>query len=195
MLKIGLTGGIGSGKTTIAKIFEKLGTPIYYADIEAKKILITDSVKLRIRDKWGDGIFYDNGDIDKAALANIVFNSKSELQFLNTIIHPKLMQDFEKWAKQKEIEQHKYVIMEAAILFEAGFHLDVDNVVCVSAPTDERIKRVMKRDNTTKEQVESRMNSQWPQDKVIEISDYEIKNYDSNMILKSITSLHELFSK
>ena len=195
MLKIGLTGGIGSGKTTIAKIFEELGTPIYYADIEAKKILCTDIIKSRIRDKWGSTLFFENGNINKAELANIVFNDNTELQFLNSIIHPQLMKDFEYWAKNKELQNNNYVIMEAAILFEAGFHLDVDKVVCISAPEDERIKRVMARDNVTKDQVISRIKSQWPQDKIIEISDYEIKNSENDLILKPISLLHELFSK
>jgi len=195
MLKIGLTGGIGSGKTSVAKVFANLGCPIFFADDQAKKILITDAVKYDLNSQWGSDVFFENGEVDKAALANIVFNDSKELQKLNTFIHPKLMDAFNKWAAEQDKLGHKYVIMEAAILFEAGFHMDVDKTVCVTAPTEERISRVMNRDNTSKEQVESRMNSQWPQDKLIGISDYEIKNSNSDMVLKPIIKLHSVFSR
>ncbi len=195
MVKIGLTGGIGSGKSTVARAFEKLGVPVFYADDQAKQILSTDAVKQDLKRQWGEKVFFDNGDVDKAALAQIVFSEAEELQKLNGFIHPKLMQAFEQWAKEKELLKNKYVIMEAAILFEAGFHMDVDKTICVSAPNAERIERVMLRDKVSQEQVESRINSQWPQDKLIGISDYEIQNSNNDMILESIIELHNIFSK
>lgn len=193
MLRIGLTGGIGSGKTTVAKIFAKLNVPIFYGDDEAKKILISNNVKQMLKEEWGEEVFYDNKDVNKAALANIVFNDVVELQKLNGIIHPELLNKFDKWAKDKENEGYKYVILEAAILFEAGFQAFVNKTICVSATDEERIERVLKRDKATREQVISRMKNQWPQKKVIEISDYEIKNSSSDMILETIANLHNLF--
>lgn len=193
MLKVGLTGGIGSGKSTVARIFEKLGTPIFYADDEAKKILVSDDVKKNIFNQWGEIVFFADGDVNKGALANIVFNNADELQILNNFIHPLLITEFEKWSNKHIMADTRYVILEAAILFGAGFHMLVDKTVCVTALDEQRIKRVRSRDNSTLEQVMSRMNSQWPQSKVAEISDYRINNSDGDMILESIITLHKTF--
>ncbi len=194
MLKIGLAGGIGSGKSTVAKVFVNLGVPVFYADNQAKKILCSNAVKENLREQWGSSVFFDNGDVNKAALAKIVFNYSKELEILNSFIHPKLMEAFNKWASEKEKSQNKYVIMEAAILFEAGFDKNVDKTICVSAPLNHRIERVIKRDNVIKEDVIARMNNQWSQEEVIEKSNYEIKNADEDMILDSIIKLHYSFS-
>ena len=194
MLKIGLTGGIGSGKSTVAKAFVNLGVPVFYADNQAKKILCSNAVKENLREQWGSSVFFDNGDVNKAALAKIVFNDSKELKILNSFIHPKLMEAFNKWASEKEKSQNKYVIMEAAILFEASFDKNVDKTICVSAPLNNRIERVIKRDNVIKADVIARMNSQWSQEEVIAKSNYEIKNADEDMILDSIIKLHYSFS-
>ncbi len=193
MLKIGLTGGIGSGKSTVARVFEKLGTPIFYADDEAKKVLLSDEVKKNLFNHWGDVVFFSDGDVNKAALANIVLNNADELQILNNFIHPLLITEFEKWTNKHIMSDTRYIILEAAILFGAGFHMLVDKTICVTARDDQRIKRVRSRDNASEEQVESRMNSQWPQNKVAEISDFEINNSDGDMILESIITLHKTF--
>ncbi len=193
MLKVGLTGGIGSGKSTVARVFEKLGTPIFYADYEAKIILSSEQVKNKLLNQWGDIVFFDDGEVNKAALANIVFNNADELQLLNNFIHPLLILEFEKWTNKHIMADTRYVILEAAILFGAGFHMLVDKTICVTALDEQRINRVRSRDNATEDQVKSRMNSQWPQDKVAEISDFVINNSDGDMILESIITLHKTF--
>lgn len=193
MLKIGLTGGIGSGKTTIANVFSALGIPVFFADDEAKKVLITNRVKKKLYNKWGNNVFFDNGDIDKASLAEIVFSNSNELKYLNSIIHPEMLLNFEKWVAEKKAQNFNYVILEAAILFDAGFHKYVDKTICVSAPDKERIKRVINRDDVTKEQVKSRINSQWLQGRIIDISDYEILNSEEDMVLEQILKLHNVF--
>ncbi|MCK5845871.1 MAG: dephospho-CoA kinase [Bacteroidales bacterium] len=193
MLKIGLTGGIGSGKTTIANVFSALGIPVFFADDEAKKVLITNRVKKKLYNKWGNNVFFDNGDIDKASLAEIVFSNSNELKYLNSIIHPEMLLNFEKWVAEKKAQNFNYVILEAAILFDAGFHKYVDKTICVSAPDEERIKRVINRDDVTKEQVKSRINSQWLQGRIIDISDYEILNSEEDMVLEQILKLHNVF--
>lgn len=194
MLKIGLTGGIGSGKSMVAIVFEKLGTSIFYADIEAKKFLENDIVKHNLREYWGEIIFQSSGEINKAELAQIVFSSAKELTKLNKLIHPLLMQEFSKWCDIQKQKGAKYVIIEAAILFEAGFDKFIDKSICVTAPIEQRIIRVMERDGASREQVVARMNNQWKQNEIIKKSDFEITNANNEMIINSIVELHEMLN-
>jgi len=190
MLRIGLTGGIGSGKSTVAKVFEELGIAVFYADNEAKKFLFNSDVKSDLSRLFGEEIFDKKGEIIRANLAQIVFSNPQSIQKLNKLIHPRLMEQFKIWALEKESEGDSYVIMEAAILFEAGFSTNVDKVLCITAPIQERIVRVIKRDGVTAKQVEDRMSHQWSDDKRAKLSDFVIDNSDSNMILEEIIELH-----
>ncbi|MCK5775222.1 MAG: dephospho-CoA kinase [Bacteroidales bacterium] len=190
MIKLGLTGGIGSGKTTVAKIFQELSVPVYFADIEAKKFLFLEEVKLSLKSLFGSSVLNDSNEIDKAILASIVFTDANELAKLNALIHPLLEIDFEKWAS----EQHaSYIVKEAAILFEAGFDTSVDKIITVSAPENQRIVRVMARDHVSKQQVMDRITKQWTDKQREEKSDYIIKNADEDMILNQILEIHTNF--
>jgi dephospho-CoA kinase len=172
---IGLTGGIGSGKTTIANYFEQMGIPLYIADDEAKKILNTPLAVKEVTDAFGEGIL-TNGFPDRAKIAALVFNSPDKLQVLNGIIHPKVSEHFKDWLeKQKD---KKFVIKEAAILFESGSYKDCDKIILVTAPKEVRINRVMQRDGVTREKVLQRMSAQWEEDKKAGLSDYIINNID-----------------
>jgi dephospho-CoA kinase len=184
MIKVGLTGGIGSGKTTVAKVFEEFGIPVYYADTEAKKFLKTDFVKKSLVKFFGESVIAGDGEVDKAVLASIIFNDKKSLLRVNSLIHPLVRQDFALWALERE--DLPYVILEVAILFENGFDLLVDKTITVTAPLEQRIERAVKRDNSNKEDIEARMKNQWPQDKITDLADYVIDNSDESLILPQI---------
>lgn len=172
---IGLTGGIGSGKTTVANYFRDLGIPIYISDEAAKKITQQPEVILAIAHAFGENIV-DSGKINREKLAQIVFNDADALQKLNNIIHPAVKQDFIAWMKNHE--NNPIVIKEAAILFESGNHLTCDAVITVIAPFELRMDRVVKRDQTTRENVIRRMENQWTDEMRISKSDYVIDNVD-----------------
>jgi dephospho-CoA kinase len=171
--KIGLTGGIGSGKSTIAKHFESKGIPIYIADLEAKKIMEDSVVINEIKNVFGLDIFEKN-QLVREKLAAIVFNNPEKLQALNAIIHPAVKKHFENWFLAQQ--QHSFIIYESAILFETGSYKDFDAIITVTAPIETRIKRVIQRDQTTKEQVLKRIEAQWTDQKKVEKSDYVIEN-------------------
>ncbi len=186
MIKVGLTGGIGSGKTTVAKIFEVLGIPVYYSDIQAKKILFKPETIEKIRHTFGEKVF-EKGKLSKKLLAKIVFNDKEKLQKLNSIIHPAVKTDFKNWLEKQNAP---YVVKEAAILFESGAYKDMDFIITVFAPVEERIKRVMKRDNISREEVIRRIENQWTDEKKIKLSDFVIKNYNSFLVIPQVLEIH-----
>lgn len=171
---IGLTGGIGSGKSTIAGYFAALGVPVYIADEEAKKILFEPQVIQEVKEAFGPEIL--NGNVpDKAKLAAVVFNNPAKLQTLNGIIHPRVAQHFKDWVHNNS--NVPFVIKETAILFESGSYKDCDAVILVTAPAETKIERVMKRDKVSRDKVLERMASQWDDKKKIQLSNYIIENY------------------
>ncbi len=190
MLKVGITGGIGSGKTTVCKIFELLDVPTYYADTEAKKLLnFNTEIKQSVVKEFGTGILNKEGFIDRPMLASLVFNNKEKLQLLNNIIHPAVAADFENW--QKTHFSKKYILKEAAILFESGAHKQVDKIISVTAPLELKISRTMKRDNISEELVKQRMENQLSDEEKIKLSDYIIHNDEQKLIIPQILEIHE----
>ena len=170
---IGLTGGIGSGKTTIANYFQELGVPVYIADDGAKRVMQSKNILAEVKSAFGGNIF-DNDILNRAKLAQIVFNDKEQLAKLNAIVHPAVKLDFDDWVK--EHKNNDYVMYEAAILFESGRYKDCDVIITVTAPEEVRIDRVIKRDKTTCEEVLSRMKMQWNDEKRISKSNFVINN-------------------
>ena len=170
---IGLTGGIGSGKTTVANYFKSYGIPVYIADDEARKIMQSVDIMEAIKDLFGADIF-ENETLNREKLAKIVFNNPESLEKLNGIVHPAVKKHFEQWLLQNL--EAPYVIYEAAILFESGSYKDCDIIITVTAPIESRIQRVIKRDNTTRELVLKRINAQWTDEKRISKSDFVIEN-------------------
>jgi dephospho-CoA kinase len=170
---IGLTGGIGSGKTTIANYFESKGIPVYIADDEARKIMQSAEIIAAIKKIFGDTVF-ENEVLSREKLAEIVFNNPEKLKQLNAIVHPAVREHFAGW-----ILEHStlpYVIYEAAILFESGRYEECDLIITVTAPIESRILRVMQRDQTTREQVLKRINAQWTDEQRVSKSDFVIEN-------------------
>jgi len=170
---IGLTGGIGSGKTTVAKQFEAMGVPVYIADDAAKEVAETPEAITHIQKTFGAQIF-DGNQINRQQLAGIVFSNPEKLQQLNQIIHPLVKRHFDKWFdKYKDLP---FVIREAAILFESGSYLDCDKIITVTAPLELRIERVLNRDHTTRDAILKRIENQWTDEMKIAKSDFVIEN-------------------
>jgi dephospho-CoA kinase len=178
---IGLTGGIGSGKTTIAKHFASLGIPVYIADDDAKKLMDNSEIIAKLQAVFGNEII-ENQKIDRKALAQIVFQNPKKLKILNSIIHPAVKKHFTDWLST--YKNHPIIIKEAAILFESGSYKDCDSIITVTSPLEERVNRVMKRDNASRESILDRINNQWTDEQRISKSDYVIINISVNEALK-----------
>ena len=185
---IGLTGGIGSGKSTIASFFKELGVPVYIADDRAKQLMEDDeSIKKRIIEEFGDKA-YDASKPNRNYIAQIVFNNPSKLAVLNGIIHPAVRADFDSWYKRQDAP---YVIKEVAILFESGGDQLCDAIISVTAPEEIRIDRVVNRDQTTREAVKDRIKNQWTDQQRIEKSTYVIENIDLDSTKEKVYKIHD----
>lgn len=189
MLKVGLTGGIGSGKTTVAKIFEQLRVAVYYSDDRAKKLMHDDSeLKLKIIEQFGSSS-YTNGKINVPYLSSKVFSDHKQLEKLNALVHPVVRKDFVDWVNG---QSGTYIIKEAAILFESGANKGLDKVILVEAPKDMRISRVMERDNVARELVLERMDKQWSDEKKRELTDFSIKNDGVKLVIEQVLKIHNV---
>ena len=171
---IGLTGGIGSGKSTVAKYLVSKNIPVYIADDEARKIMQSKSVINAVVKVFGSEVLGNDGLLDRKTLANIVFNNKEKLTILNGIVHPKVKKHFEVWVNKND--KRPFVVKEVAILFETNGHLQCDKTILVTAPLDLRIERTMKRDHVTKDEVLLRIQNQLPDEEKIKLADYVIHN-------------------
>jgi len=188
MIKVGVTGGIGSGKTLICEIFERLGIPVFNADVEAKEIYNTDKKVIeQVQQLFGHDI-YHQGKLKRDILAKIIFNDSKALDKVNAIVHPKVREYFIDWTEKQTSE---YVIEEAAILFESNAYLDLDYIINVHARQENRIERVMNRDNISKEQVLSRMKNQLCDEKRMKLADFTIYNDGDRMILPQVIEIHQ----
>ena len=188
MKKIGITGGIGSGKTYVAAVFQSLGIPIFYADLQANKLMITSEKLIKLlKEEFGNHIYKD-ADLNKEKLASIVFSNSDKLQKLNSLVHPIVKEEFNNWCKR---QTSPYVIKEAAILFESKSHLGLDAVICVSAPLELRMKRILERDNSTEKEIKKRIENQISQEEKEKISDYIIVNDEKDVLLPQIIKIHE----
>lgn len=188
MLKVGLTGGIGSGKSTVAKIFQTLGIPLFDADAVAKSIMHTNtSVKAGVIEAFGEAAYRD-GELNRKFIADIVFQDPFQLEILNSIVHPATMQAAEEWFQQQEAP---YVIKEAALLFEAGSAAGLDLIIGVTAPQHVRIHRVMQRDGVGRQEVLTRMGRQIEDTIKMRLCDVVIKNDGVQALLPQVLALHE----
>ena len=188
MLQIGVTGGIGSGKTTVCAIFEVLRIPVYYADNAAKYLMEHDQKLVgEVKLMFGDNI-YNMGKLDRKAVAKQVFVNKEMLVRLNAAVHPVVLEDYAKWVQRQDAP---YVIKEAALLFETGSYKQLDKTIAVVADVDLRIQRLLQRDHTTKEAIEARMANQWPDEKKTAHADFVVENNPTNMLLPQVLDIHK----
>ncbi len=192
MLKIGLTGGIGSGKTTVANIFKVLGIPIFNADDVAKKIMEEDEVLITsIKKEFGE-LSYNNGRLNRNYLAGIVFKDAYKLDLLNSLTHPVTLAAAERWMQQ---QTSPYAIKEAALMFESAAASGVDYIIGVYAPIDIRIKRVMNRDGILRQDVLDRMNRQINEEIKMKLCDFVIQNDEQQLVIPQVLKLHETFTQ
>jgi dephospho-CoA kinase len=190
MLKIGITGGIGSGKTTVCRIFETLDIPIYYADDRAKWLMSNDLYLIEnIKLLFGNDAYLPDGALNRSHISSIVFKNSSKLSALNKLVHPAVALDGEKWFAS--LENTPYAIKEAALLIESGSHQQLDKLIVVTAPLEERIRRVMQRDNCSREEVEARISKQMPEAEKIPLADYVIENGGKKLLIPQVISVHE----
>lgn len=191
-IKVGIAGGIGSGKTIVCDIFKVLGVPIYNADLEAKLIMNkSDQVRQAIIATFGDQT-YQNGILNREFLAAQVFNDADQLAKLNAIVHPAVIQAAEDWA---DAQTAPYSLKEASILFESGSYKKLDYTILVTAPVEIRIARVMARDQVTREQVLARMNNQLPDEEKAKLADFVIINDGIEALIPQVMALHHRFQK
>ncbi len=184
---IGLTGGIGSGKTTVTKMFKGLGIPVYIADIEAKKLTnSSDIIQKKIIDVLGEKA-YVNGKLNNKYVAELIFNDVNLLKKINNIIHPKVAEHFNKWAIEQDAP---YIIKETAILYENDGYKSCDFTILITAPLDVRIDRVLKRDSITKDEILDRIKNQWTDNEKRKFANFIIENIHLDTTLKTVKRIH-----
>lgn len=187
-LKVGLTGGIGSGKSVVARIFENLGVPVYYADQAAKALYVTDeALKNAVIQEFGEQA-YVNGALNREYISSIVFSSPEKLEQLNALVHPATIRDAAKWLS---VQTTPYAIKEAALIFESGSHRDLDLVIGVFSPAYLRIKRVMERDKITEEEIRKRMANQIEDRIKMKLCDFMITNDEKQLLIPQVLTIHQ----
>lgn len=186
MKLIGLTGGIGCGKTTVLREFERIGVPCFVADIHAALYYNDPAFLAKIRLLFGDSVFHADGSVDKQQIAQIVFHDKQKLMQLNALVHPRVMSDFHRWASTQHTP---YVIIESAILFEYDLHKQLDAVIAVYLEKEERIHRLVLRDNVDRDRIEARMRNQLSAEEKMDRADYVILNYEGNPRQRQVATI------
>ena len=186
MKVIGITGGIGSGKTTIAKVFAQLGYPVYNSDNRAKELINTNPDLINaLKLNFGSEIYSSNG-LDRKKMAGIVFTNPKKLELLNSLVHPAVGKDFSSWIEK---QNSSFVLKEAAILFETGIYKSLNKTIVVSAPIETRIERVMKRDSSSKEEIRARMKNQWSEEEKIKLADFVIDNSGKELVIPQVKEI------
>ena len=194
MLKIGITGGIGSGKTTVCKIFETLGVPVFYADTVAKQIMVSDELLVSgVKNTFGEESYLD-GLLNNKYIASIVFSNSAELDKLNALVHPAVFRAFDQWLHGMH-QNVPYVLKEAALLFESGSYKMTDKTILVIAPLEIKLKRVMFRDNVTADQILARMDKQFTDQQKLAMADFTIQNNETSSLIEQVMVLHNMFLK
>jgi dephospho-CoA kinase len=183
---IGLTGGIGTGKTMVAEYFKSLGIPVYIADEESRQLMTSDNIINALSNEFGKEIL-ENGFLNREKLAQLVFNNPKELQKLNSIVHPEVKKHFDNWVEKHKI--YPFIVKEAAILFESGSYKYCDTIITVTAPLETRLQRVMKRDKTDIESVLKRIENQWTDEQRIAKSNYVIHNLSVESTKKQVDEI------
>lgn len=193
MLKVGITGGIGSGKTTVCKLFEQLGVPIYYADDRAKYLMQHEHYLIDlIKQNFGAEVYDNGGALNRRLLAEKVFNNSEKLALLNSLVHPAVFRDTERFVEQQQIKNLPYAMKEAALLVETGSYKSLHKLIVVTAPLELRIQRVMARDGATHDEVLARIRHQMPEEEKIKLADYIITNDKDEEHLKlQVLNIHE----
>ncbi len=194
MIKVGITGGIGSGKSIIARFFNLLDIPVYDSDKRAKNLINSDiEIRAKLINEFGESIYKKNGALNRQKLSKLIFENKNHLNKVNAIVHPVVRKDFFEWGKKY---QHlPYILQEAAILFESGAHQLLDAVITVYAPEQQRIKRISQRDQTSVEQIKKRINNQMDEEKKKKLADFIIFNDEKHAVIPQIIEIDAKIKK
>lgn len=191
-LKIGLTGGIGSGKSTVCRIFELLNVPTYNSDVKAKELIHTHSTLVELyKSYFGEDVF-EGGSLDTKKVSQILFKKPDVLQAIQKVVHPIVRSDFSAWAHQ---QNSPWVINEAAVLFEGGSFVEMDLMITVVAPAELRLSRVMKRSGLSKSEVQARMDNQWNDEKKVDLSDFVIYADDQQLVIPQVLEIYNKLLK
>lgn len=189
MLQVGLTGNIGSGKTTVCKVFENLGVQVFYADLRARMIMEREAVINKVVNEFGKDVLDEGGKLNRKALAAIVFNNKEKLDKLNGIVHPLVREQYLEWVSENK--DQPYVIEEAAILFESGMADQFDQVIVVAAPLEVRVERVMRRDGISREEVLRRAANQFAEEDLVARANYVIHNDGLQLVVPRVLTIDQ----
>ncbi|MFW5974809.1 MAG: dephospho-CoA kinase, partial [Bacteroidota bacterium] len=187
-----LTGNIGSGKSTVSRVFQALGVPVFHADQEAKNLYKDAEVLAEVADAFGKDVINNKGELDKARLASIIFSDKEKLKRINAIIHPKVRQKYHDW-----LEMHgkaSYTLQEAAIMIESGLYKIMDKIIVVTAPQHERLQRISSRDGFDREEILKRMENQYPESTLRSYADFVIENHDHQLVIPQVLEIHNILS-
>ncbi len=194
MIKVGLTGGIGSGKTTIAHFFETLKIPIYYSDFEAKRLMVENrTIRKSLVDLLGSNVYLKNGELNKSYISNQIFNNNLILKQVNSIVHPIVKDHFDNFCKASQYS--KYIIKESAILIESGLHKDLDKIILVIADEENKLKRVANRDNINLEDIKARISKQMTDQEKIPFSDFVITNNNNQLLIPELIRIHKVLNE
>jgi dephospho-CoA kinase len=190
MIKIGITGNIGSGKTTVSKIFELLGVPVFYADDQAKKVMVSDTELISgMKKAFGNDAYFADGALNRKHIASIVFNNDAELAKLNALVHPAVFRAFDNWAAAQT--QAPYLMKEAALLFESSSYKMCDRTIMVTAPFELRMRRILQRDGITRAEAENRNSKQFTEEQKIALADDLICNDETRLVIPQVLALHQ----
>lgn len=189
MKKIGITGGIGSGKTFVANIFKNLGIPVYDADTAAKQLMNHEPLRSQLKQLFGNSIYNEQGELNRPVLASLIFNDEKKLDAVNALVHPAVAEHFNEWCNNQKAD---YILKEAAIMFESGANKELDAVICVSASETVRIERAMKRDNTSAEKIKAIIAKQLNEEDRNKRCNYLIKNDGTEPLLPQVLKIHDL---
>ena len=193
MIRIGITGGIGSGKSTVCRVFENLGVPIFYADVVAKEIMVSDPLLVEgVQSAFGKESYDMAGRLNNKHIAGIVFNDSSKLAVLNALVHPAVFRAFDQW-ESAAASKAPYLIKEAALLFESGSYQACDKSILVTAPLEMRLQRVISRDKVSADQVLSRMDKQMSEEDKANMADFQIRNDETESVIQQVMDLHLRF--
>jgi dephospho-CoA kinase len=193
MRKVGITGNIGSGKTLSCLVFKKLGIPVFEADVQAKLLYAEPDIKQKMCSRFGDEIYFENGQLNRQLIAKKLFADSEAMSFVNGLIHPVVRNRFSEWCEQ--FQEKPFVLYEAAILFETGYHKQLDDTILVTAPEALRIKRVMERDQVDRSAIRNRMKFQWAEEKKIPLATYILKNDEEHLIIPQALAIYRAMVK
>ncbi len=191
MFRVGITGNIGSGKTLVCSVFAKLGIPVFNADQQTKLLYSENDIRLKIQKQFGKSIYHADGKLNKAKLAQLIFNDPFAMQFIRELMYPRLHNYFDEWVRDQQNRQCPYVLYEAALIFENSFQTQFDFTILITAPEAIRLERIKERDKLSDSEIRQRMDHQWPETKKLELANFVIQNDGKTMLIPQVLEIHK----